>query len=156
MISVDLKGLAELERKLTQLAEKLQGKAQRQATNAGAQIIKKAARSRVSVDTGLLRKNIVVGRSRRNSAKGRESYNIFLKREKRIYANTRANRRSKRAGRKYEVDGPAFYGRFVEMGTSKMAAKPFMRPAFESSKQAAVDAVRNKLADFIRKEGGKA
>jgi hypothetical protein len=42
------------------------------------------------------------------------------------------------------------------MGTSKMVAKPFMRPAFESSKQAAVDAVRNKLADFIRKEGGKA
>jgi HK97 gp10 family phage protein len=156
MISVDLKGLAELERKLTQLAEKLQVKAQRQATNAGAQIIKKAARSRVSVDTGLLRKNIVVGRSRRNSAKGRESYNIFLKREKRIYANTRANRRRNRVGRKYEVDGPAFYGKFIEMGTSKMVAKPFMRPAFESSKQAAVDAVRNKLADFIRKEGGKA
>jgi HK97 gp10 family phage protein len=154
MIAVDMKGLAELERKLRQLAEKMQGKALRQATNAGAQVIKRAARARVPVDTGLLKRNIVVGRSRRNSAKGRESYNIFLKKEKRIYANTRANRRRNRVGKKYEVDGPAFYGKFVEMGTSKMAARPFLRPAFEASKQAAVDAVRLKLAEVIKKTGG--
>ena len=31
----------------------------------------------------------------------------------------------------------AFYGRFVEFGTSKMAAQPFLRPSYEAKKQAA-------------------
>ncbi|MDR5761958.1 HK97-gp10 family putative phage morphogenesis protein [Caballeronia sp. LZ035] len=35
----------------------------------------------------------------------------------------------------------AFYGRFVEFGTSHSAAKPFLRPAFEATKRAAADAV---------------
>ncbi|MDR5736130.1 HK97 gp10 family phage protein [Caballeronia sp. LZ025] len=35
----------------------------------------------------------------------------------------------------------AFYGRFVEFGTSHAAAKPFLRPAFEAKKRAAADAV---------------
>jgi len=35
----------------------------------------------------------------------------------------------------------AFYGRFLEFGTSKMAARPFLRPAFEAKKQAAAAAV---------------
>ena len=32
----------------------------------------------------------------------------------------------------------AYYWRFVEFGTSKMGARPFMRPAFESSKDEAL------------------
>lgn len=35
----------------------------------------------------------------------------------------------------------AFYGRFVETGTSKMAANPFLRPSYEAKKTAAADAV---------------
>lgn len=35
----------------------------------------------------------------------------------------------------------AFYGRFLEFGTSKMAAQPFLRPAFEAKKAAAAAAV---------------
>ncbi|MDR3386814.1 MAG: HK97 gp10 family phage protein [Rudaea sp.] len=35
----------------------------------------------------------------------------------------------------------AFYGRFVEAGTSKMAANPFLRPSYEAKKTAAADAV---------------
>lgn len=34
----------------------------------------------------------------------------------------------------------AFYGRFLEFGTSKMAARPFLRPAYDAMKQAAADA----------------
>lgn len=36
----------------------------------------------------------------------------------------------------------AFYGRFVEFGTSKMAANPFLRPAFEAKKKDAVIAAQ--------------
>jgi HK97 gp10 family phage protein len=35
----------------------------------------------------------------------------------------------------------AFYGRFVEFGTSHSAAKPFLRPGFEAKKREAADAV---------------
>lgn len=34
----------------------------------------------------------------------------------------------------------AFYGRFVERGTSRMAARPFLRPAFDATRQSAADA----------------
>lgn len=35
----------------------------------------------------------------------------------------------------------AFYGRFLETGTSKMAAQAFLRPSYEAKKTAAADAV---------------
>ncbi|QEZ47182.1 HK97-gp10 family putative phage morphogenesis protein [Cupriavidus oxalaticus] len=35
----------------------------------------------------------------------------------------------------------AYYGRFVEYGTSKMSANPFLRPGFEARKKAAAAAV---------------
>lgn len=48
-----------------------------------------------------------------------------------------------------------FYWRFVEFGTSKMAAKPFMRPAFEQSKEKAASEVIKSLRDDIIAEAGK-
>ncbi|MNT67142.1 hypothetical protein D3C72_2052590 [compost metagenome] len=48
----------------------------------------------------------------------------------------------------------AFYGRFLEFGTSKMAAQPFLRPAFEAKKgpaAAAVDEViQTKVKELTR------
>lgn len=43
--------------------------------------------------------------------------------------------------------GPAFRAHFVEFGTSKMRAKPFLRPTFEQEK----DTVQKIMADEIRK-----
>ncbi|TNH06632.1 HK97-gp10 family putative phage morphogenesis protein [Testudinibacter sp. TR-2022] len=48
-----------------------------------------------------------------------------------------------------------FYWRFLEFGTSKMPAKPFMRPAFEQSKQQAAKAIIDTLRTEILKEGNK-
>lgn len=45
----------------------------------------------------------------------------------------------------------AFYGRFLEYGTSKMSPRPFLRPAYEAMKQAAVAAV-NDVIDTKLKE----
>lgn len=48
--------------------------------------------------------------------------------------------------------GRAFYGRFLEFGTSKMAAKPFLRPAFDAKKDESLTIFKDKLAENIEKQ----
>lgn len=45
----------------------------------------------------------------------------------------------------------AFYGRFVEFGTSKMAAKPFLRPAYDAARAKAIKAVQERMAVELKK-----
>ena len=45
----------------------------------------------------------------------------------------------------------AFYGRFVEFGTSKMAAKPFLRPAYDAARTKALKAVQERMAVELKK-----
>lgn len=45
----------------------------------------------------------------------------------------------------------AFYGRFLEFGTSKMAARPFLRPGYDAARDRAISAVKAVLADEINK-----
>lgn len=46
------------------------------------------------------------------------------------------------------IDKDAFYGRFVEMGTSKKTAQPFLRPALDENENKLVKAFQ----DAARKE----
>lgn len=45
----------------------------------------------------------------------------------------------------------AFYGRFVEFGTAKTAANPFLRPAYDAAQPRAISAVNAVLAAEIKK-----
>lgn len=47
--------------------------------------------------------------------------------------------------------GIKYYAVFIEYGTSKMAAKPFMRPAFEAKKNAAVQKFAAGLQSILGK-----
>ena len=44
----------------------------------------------------------------------------------------------------------AFYGGFVENGTSKMAARPFLRPSYDAKRTEAIKAVNDKLRDEVK------
>lgn len=44
----------------------------------------------------------------------------------------------------------AFYGRFLEYGTSKMAARPFLRPAYEAKREEAAKAVENTIQEKVQ------
>jgi HK97 gp10 family phage protein len=46
---------------------------------------------------------------------------------------------------------PSRYWHFVELGTVKMAAHPFARPALDSNAQGALDGLRDELAKAIQK-----
>lgn len=51
--------------------------------------------------------------------------------------------------------GSGFYGRFIEFGTSKYPAKPFLRPAFDAKKEEALTIFKQKLAENIEKQRQK-
>ncbi len=77
---------------------------------------------------------VPVGKSRpqyRNGKEWTEREAGALKRSIRV---VKLNNSQKRNIRVYAGSRKVYYARFVEMGTSKMAAKPYLRPAFNSSK----------------------
>lgn len=49
-----------------------------------------------------------------------------------------------------------FYGRFYEFGAPHVAAKPFMRPAFDAKKEESLGILKDKLAANIEKARAKA
>jgi len=43
-----------------------------------------------------------------------------------------------------------FYGKFVEFGTSKMSARPFLGPAYEKNKKEIVEIIKNTLKEGLK------
>jgi HK97 gp10 family phage protein len=67
------------------------------------------------------------------------------------YGNTKANRRKGIVGQKFATGGNAYYWRFLEFGTQKMKARPFLRPAFDTTQDQVISAVVNGLNRAIKK-----
>lgn len=63
----------------------------------------------------------------------------------RRYTNNKQNRKLGRVGGAYEGPGNVYYWRFLEFGTEKMAAQPFMRPALASNIQPVTEAIVREL-----------
>lgn len=114
----------------------------RAALAKGARVFRDQAIANAPRDTGLLQESIVARRdSRPGMAGASEAYYVGVRRKARRYANTKRNRGKGRAGKTYFVEGTAFYWLFLEFGTEKMAARPFLRPAFESRKEDALNVI---------------
>lgn len=124
----EVKGLEDLISKLNSLPEKLEKKVLRAAIRKGANIIRDKARAYVPVDTGELRKSITV-----SGAKYRKG----------TIALSIKPRKNKKRGIS------VFYGKFIEYGTSKMAAKPFMRPAYDEAEKEVLDVVINDIKSKV-------
>jgi HK97 gp10 family phage protein len=139
---MELKGFKELADAMREMPERVAQNALRSAVAAGATVIREEARKLAPVDTGEMRRDILVKRERGNRSNPMvATYSVFV----------RSGKKSRLAGKKRDVQRDSFYWRFVEFGTAKMAAQPFMRPAFEARKEAAVEAIRAKLDDRIQK-----
>jgi HK97 gp10 family phage protein len=102
-------------------------------------------------------KNVAVRFSSRESrSTGDVVFRVGILGGARQYANTRENRRKRRAGETYSTDGSSsnpggdtFYWRFLEFGTQKAAAQPFMRPAAEQSAQPATTEFTTQLNAWL-------
>ena len=53
-----------------------------------------------------------------------------------------------------KVRATKFYGMFHEFGTSKMPARPFMRPSFDEHKDEVIESARKKLEQRIKRNVG--
>lgn len=141
------------------------GEATLRATGyAGAKVLMDEAVLRVPVKTGTIRANIIIKR-REEKSKGDETQTYIV---------------TVRSG-KFGSDGDAFYWKWVEnghkfvgrkaknvswkahraaaekleFGSSKMGAKPFLRPAFEAKKDQVIVVMRQKMAEKIKEFLGK-
>jgi HK97 gp10 family phage protein len=138
----NLTGFDELAKKLKELGPKVAKNGLRRATSAGAAIVRNDARKRAPVDTGEMKRDIMMKRER--DARGGDTtgavYTVYV----------RSGKKSRMAGKKRDVDRDSFYWKFLEFGTAKMAAQPFLRPAFEANKEAAIEAIGKSLDETIQ------
>ena len=156
MVTIKVEGLKELQKALKELPLEIQKRPLRSAVSAGAKVIADEAINKAPVgETGNLIKSLYRYRSRRQSPTGKETFLVGVRKGKGIYGNTRLNRRLGRVGKKYQTQGEAYYWRFVEFGTSKMPAQPFLRPAFESAKERAVQVMKERLGKAIELQARK-
>jgi HK97 gp10 family phage protein len=138
----NLTGFKELAAALRELPQRVAKNGLRSAVGAGAAVIRKEARVRAPKDTGELAKDVMIKRERDT-----QGGNLFVAR---YSVFVLSGKKSRLKGKKRDVQRDSFYWRFVEFGTSKMAARPFMRPAYEGQKEAAVTAIGEKLDQRIQ------
>lgn len=148
MITVRVEGLTELRKALLELPKELQRGPLRSAVSAGAKVIQQQAIANAPEDTGVLKRAIYRTRSRSGSSPVQEMHVVGWRSGWKYQA-----RRTKKG--KLTTNRDAWYGRFIEFGTSKMAARPFLRPAFDTTKERAVVAIVEKLRAAIARAAAK-
>ena len=140
--SQNLTGFKELAEALKKLGPKVAKNGLRRATSAGAAIVRNDARKRAPVDTGEMKRDIMMKREK--DVRGGDTtgavYTVFV----------RSGKKSRLAGKARNVERDSYYWKFVEFGTAKMPARPFLRPAFEANKEAAVEAIGKSLDETIQ------
>jgi HK97 gp10 family phage protein len=131
MIQVQFKldGDKKLAENLKKINRTAQGRALREAAKQGAEVIVQEAKRRAPVDTGTLRDSI---RSK------------FVK------------RRSDSVTVEIGPGPKGYYGYFLEFGTSKMAARPFLRPAMDECNQRAAEETQHTMVEAVLEEVAKA
>jgi HK97 gp10 family phage protein len=149
----NVSGLKELQAAMKELPANIARNVLRGAVNAGATVIREEAKARAPKFEGKVAKGQPPAGTLKRALyqkQIREKSSAVLQT---FYVGVRQGRSAKKT-KKGSID--AWYARFVEFGTSKMAARPFMRPAFEAKKEAAVQAIKNYLEKRIPEEVQKA
>jgi HK97 gp10 family phage protein len=144
-------GLAELRAALLELSPKLRRRALRNALAAGGRVFRDQARRLAPVlaapivrrgtlvrQPGTLRKALAV----RTSKIARRAGDVG------VFVNVRP---AKSAARGRNSPNDPYYWRFVEFGTSRMSARPFLRPAAANAAGEALRRIEQTLGPQIKK-----
>lgn len=159
---VKMNGVEELSRKLDGLSYDMKKKGGRFALRKAAQVVRDAARQNASrLDDPRTANKISLNITERwngklNKRTGDLGFRVGVlggARDYSAYGELKTGRKATE-----NPGGDTFYWRFVEFGTEKTAARPFLRPAMENNTQAATDEFilqYGKALDRALKKGGR-
>jgi HK97 gp10 family phage protein len=128
-MSLKITGAKDIERLLYKLPAQMQNRAESTILRQGAKPILKAAKSKAPKGpTGLLKKSMGVTVKK---VKGVRSARVGPRNG---FIQTKMVKRRKTGEIESQDINPVFYAHLVELGSSRQVAKPFIRPAIDSSK----------------------
>lgn len=170
MTTFDMSSLREsIEGMVVNVREAVDEKTLRAAGYAGAEVLCEQAKrnARDHVQTGTLYKNIIVKRLEEDATDTSQAYLVTVRTGKfgadgdayywrwvekgHLFVRKRKGKRDTIRRRRAD----AKFAELVEFGSSSVPAYPFMRPAFESHKETALEAMKTKLAEKIKETLGK-
>jgi HK97 gp10 family phage protein len=137
--SVQIKGLDALAKALKELPDRVAKNGLRAAVYAGAKVIRDEAKLQALVATGTLKRAVILKQIPELSTKNKQTF----------FVTVRQGKKYRKQGKKGNLSQDAWYWRFVEFGTVKMSARPFLRPAFDMKKNDALTAIKTRLAERI-------
>ena len=127
--SVTIEGLPHMRAQFAELSDKMQRAVMRKALKQTGAIVVKAARAKVPVLTGTLKKSI--------------KSSVSVKERGGSYVDIGWGRK-------------AFWGLFIEKGTSRRAARPFLRPAVDENHPQILARFTEALNEQIQAQAAKA
>lgn len=159
MAKSEIIGIGDLSQAFKGLKTGMETRVARVMVAAAGGVVRKAARANAQAEglrkTGALIKNIVIKREPQ-APSGTAQYNLGVRHGRNLTKKQKAKSKlaingAGRIVKRYEDD--PYYWRFAEFGTKKQQATPFLAPALESSKEAAIDAMAERLRRELDKAG---
>ena len=147
--SVQVQGLDQLAKALRELPQRVARNGLRAAVYAGAKVIRDEAKLQAPVATGNLGPNQPPPGTLKRSVIMKQIPELSGAQKQTFFVTVRHGKKYRKQGKKGNLSQDAWYWRFVEFGTVKMSARPFLRPAFEMKKHEAVTAIKTRLAQRI-------
>lgn len=144
----EIKGLPEMLKTLKKLPAEFQKRAEAGALRAGAREIAKEVTNRVAVDSGNLRRSIGVS-VRSGRGKFGKGVARIGPRSGFLHPNPK-NVTGRKRGKGKRIDAPE-YAWYLEKGTPKQAARPFIRPALDASRSDVRQAMANGLEKYLER-----
>jgi len=140
---------ARLKQKLEQLPNDIQQKVIVGATRAGATVIAKKAKELAPKKTGRLQMSIGVAKAKKKDT-DINHVKFYVVPKTKMKKSMRVQIGGDSA--KITTIDYAYYGHFLEFGTSKMPSHPFLRPAIMATERESVDAFKEYAEKRIEKE----
>ena len=150
-----IEGLAELGKALRELPARVARNGLRVSVYAGAKVVRDEARARApkaeqplgpnQPPPGTLKRSVIMKHIPELSSLTRQTF----------FVTVRHGKKYRKQGKKGNLSQDAWYWRFVEFGTRKMRARPFLRPALEAKRREAGQAMKDRLSERIEMEASK-
>ena len=153
--SVQVQGLDQLAKALRELPQRVARNGLRAAVYAGAKVIRDEAKLQAPVATGDLGANQPPRGTLKRSVIMKQIPELSGAQKQTFFVTVRHGKKYRKQGKKGNLSQDAWYWRFVEFGTVKMSARPFLRPAFDMKKHEAVTAIKTRLAQRIEQAAQK-